>query len=48
MSRAERTGDGEVSLLYGLSKEELVRIIVDDARNWRAQARTHGNIARVS
>jgi Family of unknown function (DUF6125) len=36
MSSAERTGDEGVSLLYGLSKEELVRIIVDDAKNWLA------------
>jgi hypothetical protein len=36
MSSAERAGDDGVSLLYDLSKEELVRIIVDDAKNWLA------------
>lgn len=36
MSSAERAGDEGVSLLYDLSKEELVRIIVDDAKNWLA------------
>ncbi|MBU5636247.1 hypothetical protein KOM00_05825 [Geomonas sp. Red69] len=29
-------GDEGVRLLYSLSKEELVRIIVDDAKNWLA------------
>jgi len=36
MSNAERSGDEGVALLYGLSKEELVRIIIDDAKNWLA------------
>jgi len=36
MSNAERAGDEGVSLLYDLSKEELVKIIVDDAKNWLA------------
>jgi hypothetical protein len=36
MSNAERAGDEGVSLLYTLSKEELVKIIVDDAKNWLA------------
>ncbi|MDD2580709.1 MAG: DUF6125 family protein [Desulfuromonadaceae bacterium] len=36
MSSAERTGDEGVSLLYDLSKEELVKIIIDDAKNWLA------------
>ena len=36
MSHAERAGDEGVSLLHDLSKEELVRIIVDDAKNWLA------------
>ncbi len=36
MSSAERAGDEGVSLLRQLSKEELVRIIVDDAKNWLA------------
>lgn len=36
MSSAERAGDEGVSLLYDLSKEDLVRIIVDDAKNWLA------------
>lgn len=36
MSSAERAGDEGVRLLYGLSKEELVKIIVDDAKNWLA------------
>jgi hypothetical protein len=36
MSSAERAGDEGVRLLYDLSKDELVRIIVDDAKNWLA------------
>lgn len=36
MSGAERAGDEGVKLLYGLSREELIRIIVDDAKNWLA------------
>ena len=36
MSSAERVGDEGVTLLYDLSKEELVKIIVDDAKNWLA------------
>ncbi len=34
MSSAERAGDEGVRLLYELSKEELVKIIVDDV--WTA------------
>ena len=33
---AEVAGDEGVQLLYALSKEELVRIITDDAKNWLA------------
>ena len=33
---AEVVGDEGVQLLYALSKEELVRIITDDAKNWLA------------
>jgi hypothetical protein len=36
MSSAERAGDEGIRLLYNLSKEELVKIIVDDAKNWLA------------
>lgn len=36
MSSAERDGDEGVRLLHSLSREELVRIIVDDAKNWLA------------
>jgi len=36
MSSAQRAGDEGISLLYDLSKEELVKIIVDDAKNWLA------------
>lgn len=36
MSSAERAGDEGISLLYKLSKEELIAIIVDDAKNWLA------------
>jgi hypothetical protein len=36
MPSEERSGDEGISLLYDLSKEELVRIIVDDAKNWLA------------
>lgn len=36
MSSAERAGDEGVALLSELSKEDLVRIIVDDAKNWLA------------
>lgn len=36
MSKPKRAGDEGVSLLYDLSKEELVKIIVDDAKNWLA------------
>ena len=32
----EDAGDEGVRLLYALSKEELVRIITDDAKNWLA------------
>ncbi|MBJ6802576.1 DUF6125 family protein [Geomonas propionica] len=33
---AQPAGDEGIQLLYALSKEELVRIIVDDAKNWLA------------
>jgi hypothetical protein len=33
MSGAQKTGDEGVRLLYELTKEELVKIIVDDAKN---------------
>lgn len=36
MSSAARAGDEGIRLLYNLSKEELVKIIVDDAKNWLA------------
>ncbi len=36
MSSAELTGDEGIQLLYAMSKEELVQIIVDDAKNWLA------------
>jgi Family of unknown function (DUF6125) len=36
MSSAARAGDEGVALLSHLSKEELIRIIVDDAKNWLA------------
>jgi hypothetical protein len=36
MSSAERAGDEGVSLLHNLSKEELIKIIIDDAKNWLA------------
>lgn len=36
MSSAARTGDEGVALLSDLSKEELIRIIIDDAKNWLA------------
>ena len=36
MSSAERAGDEGVSLLQDLSRDELIRIIVDDAKNWLA------------
>ncbi len=36
MSSAERAGDEGVSLLNNLNKEELIKIIVDDAKNWLA------------
>lgn len=36
MPTVERAGDEGVALLYDLSKEELVKIIVDDAKNWLA------------
>jgi hypothetical protein len=36
MSGAQKTGDEGVRLLYELTKEELVQIIVDDAKNWLA------------
>ena len=37
MSSVEPAGDDRTKLLYGLSKEELVKIIVDDAKNWLAR-----------
>ena len=36
MSNAERAGDDGVRLLSSLSREELIKIIVDDAKNWLA------------
>ncbi|QXE91246.1 DUF6125 family protein [Geomonas subterranea] len=33
---SQPAGDEGIQLLYSLSKEELVRIIVDDAKNWLA------------
>ena len=36
MSSAARGGDEGIALLNNLSKEELIRIIVDDAKNWLA------------
>ncbi|MGE4579955.1 MAG: DUF6125 family protein [Desulfuromonadales bacterium] len=36
MSSAVRAGDEGIRLLYNLSKEDLVKIIVDDAKNWLA------------
>ena len=36
MSSAERAGDEGISILSDLSKEELIKIIVDDAKNWLA------------
>lgn len=36
MSSAVRAGDEGVQLLYAKSKDELVQIIVDDAKNWLA------------
>ncbi len=36
MSGMEQKGDEGVSLLYEFSKEELIRIIIDDAKNWLA------------
>ncbi len=36
MSGIEQKGDEGVSLLYEFSKEELIRIIIDDAKNWLA------------
>jgi hypothetical protein len=36
MSSAKRAGDEGIRLLHDLSKEELVKIIVDDAKNWLA------------
>lgn len=55
MSSAERSGDEGVALLHALSKEELVRIIVDDAKNWLAHdglwfqaiERSHGMEAAI-
>ena len=36
MPNAERAGDEGVALLSALSKDELIKIIVDDAKNWLA------------
>ena len=36
MSSAARAGDEGISILSDLSKEELIKIIVDDAKNWLA------------
>src|SRR5690349_14535833 len=49
-------GDEGIRLLFELSKEELVRIIVDDARNWlahdglwfQAVERSHGQEAAIA
>jgi len=55
MSSAERAGDEGVALLSDLSKEELIRIIIDDAKNWlahdglwfQAMERRHGIDAAI-
>ena len=55
MSSAERAGDEGVALLADLSKEELIRIIIDDAKNWlahdglwfQAMERRHGIDAAI-
>lgn len=36
MSSIKSAGDEGISLLYNLSKEELVNIIIDDSKNWLA------------
>ena len=36
MSSAERAGDEGIRLLHELSKEQLIKIIIDDAKNWLA------------
>ncbi|MDD2540680.1 MAG: DUF6125 family protein [Desulfuromonadaceae bacterium] len=36
MKSEERTGDEGVKLLHKLSKEDLIKIIIDDAKNWLA------------
>ena len=36
MSAAEQTGNEGVALLEQLSREELIKIIIDDAKNWLA------------
>jgi hypothetical protein len=49
-------GDEGIRLLYDLSKEELVRILVDDAKNWlahdglwfQAVERSHGMEAAIA
>ena len=33
---AQVAGDEGVRILNGMSKEELIRIIIDDAKNWLA------------
>jgi len=55
MSSIECAGDEGVSLLYRLSKEELIRIVLDDAKNWlahdglwfQAVERAHGMDAAI-
>jgi len=36
MIKTESSGNEGISLLYSLSKDELIRIITDDAKNWLA------------
>ena len=36
MSSAGRAGDDGIRLLSSLGKEQLIKIIVDDAKNWLA------------
>jgi hypothetical protein len=53
--REQVVGDDGIRILYGLSKEELVKIIVDDAKNWlahdglwfQAVEKTHGMEAAI-
>ena len=49
-------GDEGIKLLYDLSKEELIKILVDDAKNWlahdglwfQAVERSHGMEAAIA